>query len=301
MSLNSSLSSSFQYTKLATIVNMSSSYTATEVHYHVRSISLPSRLHPSFHKIEKELKRLKTWDASQISVVAATPLQTEAIKAGLAGLAELHNCVLELIGSPLTQQALLHQCHKEEKHVAKALDMSIGFLDICGSARELLLLMKEHVLDLQSALRRKGLDSSINDHICAYICFRKKAGKDISTSLKALKTMESSIKSCPLLHVDHHLLMVINVLRELSTITISFFRKLLPFMCEPVLKKSTSVWSLFSFHRCSRKSDDKVDLQIVKGRLVELDESIRELEAGLDCLFRCLVKQRVSLLNLLTP
>ncbi|KAK7307442.1 hypothetical protein VNO77_40516 [Canavalia gladiata] len=304
---------------------MSNTHIATEFHYHVRSISLPSRLHPSLPKIEKEMKRLKTWEASsqsQALVDAASSQQTEAIKVGLKGLSELYNCVEELIGSPLSLQALLRH---EGKHVEKPLDMSVCLLDICGSTRELLLLMKEHVLDLQSALRRKGMDSSINSQICAYICSRKKVRKDIAKRLKALKTMESSIKSYPLLDVDHHLQMVINVLRELSTITISFFRKLLHFMSGPVLKKNTRGWSLFSgmnranrenrmineigdvdvalcsFHKRFRKNDAKTDIQNVKRRLGELEGSIRELEAGLGCLFRCLIQQRVSLLNLLTP
>ncbi|XP_061346030.1 uncharacterized protein LOC133291737 [Gastrolobium bilobum] len=303
---------------------MFSSYSATEVHYHVRSISLPSRLHPSLHKIEKELKRLKTWDASQVST---NSLQSESIKTGLTGLAELYNCVQELIGCPITQQALLRQHHQQEKHIEKPLDMSIGLLDVCGSARELLLLMKEHVLDLQSALRRKGVDSSINSHICAYICFRKKARKDISTSLKTLKKMEGTFKSYPFLDVDHHhLLTVIKVLRELSSITISLFKKLLLFMYAPELKKNTRGWSLFSrmvstesdrekrfinemgdidvalctFLKRNGKSDAKDDVQIMKMRLGELDGSIRDLEARLECLFRCLLQQRVSLLNLLT-
>lgn len=291
---------------------MTSSNTNTEVHYHVRSISLPSRQHPSLQKIEKELKKLKTLEASS--------LEAEAIKEGLKGLAELYNSVQELIGCPLTQQALIRQHH----HIEKPLDMSVSLLDICGSAREMMLLTREHVLDLQSALRRKGLDSSINSHIDAYICFRKKARKDISKRLKALKTMEGSFKSHTLLDVDHHLLMVINVLRELSIITISFFRNLLHFMCGPVLKKTSRGWLLFSrmvstgcdrekrvinemgdidVALCSfyRKSGAKADLEVVKGRLGDLDGSIRELEAGLDCFFRCLIQQRVSLLNLLTP
>lgn len=281
------------------IGKMPSPYTPTEAHCHVRSISLPSRLHPSFYKMEKQLKRLKTWDSSD----SASSLQIEAIT-------ELYNCMQELIGCPLTHQALQHQHH----HLEKPLDMSVTLLDVCGSAREMLFLMKEHMLDLQSSLRRKGVvDSSVNSHIGAYTCFRKKARKDISKVLKALKTMESKnsiIKSHshPLLDVvDHHLQMVIKILRELSGITISFFRKVLDFMCEPVFKKNISRgWSsLFSgvvSTGSDRKIDDaKVDVQLVKVRLGELDGSIRELEGGLDCLFRCLIQQRVSLLNLITP
>lgn len=306
---------------------MPCTYTTKEVHYHVRSISLPSRLqHPSLHnKIEKELKRLKTtWD------VDASSLQGESIKTGLTGLAELYNSVEELILCPLNQKALQHQHHHH--HVEKPLDMSIGLLEVCESAKEMMLLTKEHVLHLQSAFRRNGLEqhsSIINSHIGDYICFRKKARKDISKGLKALKRMERSFKSCsqyPLLDGvnDQHLLMVINVLRELSTITISFFKTLLVFMCDvPVLKKRSFFSrmvsngserekrvmnemgdidvALCSFHRKIGANNNKVDLQIVKRRLGELDGSIRDLEEGLDCLFRCFIQQRVSLLNLLTP
>ncbi|KAL9328275.1 hypothetical protein ACSQ67_003278 [Phaseolus vulgaris] len=297
---------------------MAVSHIAKEFHYHVRSISLPCRIHSSLPKIEKVLKRMKTWEASSQS-------QSEAIKEGLKGLAELYNCVEEFVGCPLTQQALLRH---EGKHVEKPLDMSVYLLDTCGSARELLTLMKEHVLDLQSALRRKGVDSSVNSQICAYICFRKSARKDITKRLKALKKMENGFKlyTYPLLDLDHHLLMVINVLREISKITISFFKKLLLFMCAPVLKKNIGGWSMLSrivstsvdkenkvinemgdidvalcnIHKRCKKIDAKTEVQIVKRGLGEVEGSIRELEAGLDCLFRCMIQQRVSLLNLLT-
>lgn len=298
---------------------MAVSHIAKEFHYHVRSISLPCRIHSSSPKIEKVQKRMKTWEASSQS-------QSQAIKEGLKGLVELYNCVEELVGCPLTQQALLRH---EGKHVEKPLDMSVHLLDTCGSARELLTLMKEHVLDLQSALRRKGVDSSVNGQIRAYICFRKRARKDITKRLKALKTMENGFKSYSysVLDLDHHLLMLINVLREISKSTITFFKKLLLFMCAPVQKKNIGRLSvltrivstsfdkenmdmnemrdidvaLCSFTKRCKKIDAKTEVQIVKRGLGEVEGSIRELEAGLDCLFRCMVQQRVSLLNLLTP
>ncbi|KAI4314631.1 hypothetical protein L6164_027519 [Bauhinia variegata] len=284
--------------------------------YHVRSISLPSRLHPTSLNVVTELNKLKTWEGSDSDT--ASSVQAEMIKSGLAGLAELYNCVQELIHCPQTQQALLRGSHNQGKYVENLLDMSVGLLDVCGSARELLLLMKEHIQDLQSALRRKGLDSSIKDHIHAYVCFRKKAKREISNGLKSLKTMENSYKSFPLLDLDYHLLMVVNLLRELCTITISFFRKLLFFMHVTLLKKHTRRWSLFSgsdrgtrivggidialcfFHGRVRKTNAKADIQIVKRRLEEIEGSIKELEAGVDCIFKCLIQHRVSLLNLFT-
>ncbi|KAJ7944079.1 DUF241 domain protein [Quillaja saponaria] len=186
----------------------------SEVHHHVRSISLPSRLQPKSRKIETELKNLKA------SANLASSPQAETIQVGMAGLAELYSYILELINSPLTQQALIH--HEQGKEAEEALDRSIELLDICGSARDLLLLIKEHVQVLQSALRRKGGDSSIKNDVYVYICFRKKAKTEICKKLRAMKKIESSTGQYHLFHVDHHLLMVVKVLRKLSTVTSIF-------------------------------------------------------------------------------
>ncbi|XP_059642386.1 uncharacterized protein LOC132284312 [Cornus florida] len=290
--------------------------------YHVRSISLPSRLHPHSIKIEAELNKLKSWEASTTTV----PLTAETIRIGLVGLAELYTYVEELIHSPQTQQSLFQPQHGVL--VEEALEGSASLLDSCGAARDLILLMKEHVQELQSALRRKGGDSSIESNINAYTCFRKIMKKEISKCLRALKQMENRTSSSPLLDADHYLSVVIRILTEVTAITISVLRTFLLFFSASALKTKSGGWSLISklmltrsatsktsekifndaesvdlalqsLHGCFRSHDAKVDVQMARRRLQALDGSIETLEAGLDCLFRCLVQNRVSLLNIL--
>ncbi|KAF8406686.1 hypothetical protein HHK36_008777 [Tetracentron sinense] len=290
------------------------------IHYHVRSISLPSRLHPSTLRIEEELNKLRT---SEISSAKA-----ETIKIGLAGIEKLYNCVDDLIHLPLTQQALVH--HKHERLVEEVLDGSVSLLDVCGTARDILLMMSERVQDLQSALRsRSGRDSSMESKVGAYICFRKKVKKDIGKCLGELKRMGSKFGLSSLIELDHHLSVVVKVLREVTMITISIFQSLLMFMSAPS-KLKPGRWSLisklvhaesiancegrqehinevenvdvalYSLHGGIRNKDAKVNLQTAQKSLETLEISIGGLETGLECMFRRLIQTRVTLLNIIS-
>lgn len=287
----------------------------------VRSISLPSRLHPN--SIEAELKTLGLLSTSQTIHSGSG----ETISTGFTRLANLYNNIEEILQSPHTQQALGHQ--QNVKLVEAALEDSVGWLDACDTARDLIMMMKEQVEDLQSALRRRGRggDSSIGTNILAYISFRKKLKKNIGKSLRVLKRLESKNNGAfPLL--DCHVFMAVKALRESNTITISMFQSLLSFLSVPEMKtKAGGGWSLiskllpvnvvaadrsqklfnevgivdFTLYGQVRKSDAKIDAQTQLRRLETLSSSIQGLEAALDCLFRCLIRNRVSLLNILTP
>lgn len=293
-----------------------------------RSISLPFRLQPGSLKVEARIHKLKTWEASSLSTIV--PLGAETLQtglAGLAGLAELYSCVEELIHSPLVQQTLFYNRHG--KLVEGALDMSVVLLDMCGTVRDLFSMMKEHVQDLQSALRRKGGDSSTVSNVNAYICFRKKVKRDVAECLRTLKQMASKIGSFPLMDVHHHLSVVVQVLSELSASSISILRSLLLYLSLPAMKTKASGWSLVSklmqrgslasgrsqestnevacvdfalvsLNRHSRGSNNMVDLQMTQRKLQTLDIRIQDIEAGLACLYRHLIQHRVSLLNILT-
>ncbi|XP_022741824.1 uncharacterized protein LOC111293305 [Durio zibethinus] len=212
-----------------------------DVHHPVRSISLPSRVHPTSVKLEAALNHLKPWKTSLVSTAVSSG---ETIQIGLVGLAELYNCVREIISSPETQRTLLH--YQNGKLVEEALDESVTFLDTCGKGRDVLLTMKEHVQTLQSALRRRRGDSSIETEVAAYIKFRKKVKKEVAKCLEALKKIESKFGSSTPLDVDHHLLIVAKVLREASSITISVFRSLLLFLSMPSMKTRVGGWSKIS-------------------------------------------------------
>ncbi|XAR73707.1 hypothetical protein NMG60_11007771 [Bertholletia excelsa] len=291
---------------------------------HLRSISLPSRLHPQSTKVEAELNKLKTWE---LSLVSAVPTSAETIRIGLVGLAELYNCVEELVDSPLAQQAFLQHQHGEL--VEEALEGSIALLDSVSTARDLLLLMKQQIQELQSTLRRRGGDFLIvESNIRAYTCCRKKVKKEAAKSLRELKHMEEKIGSSSLLlGASPYLPMVVRILREVTSITISVLRSLLLFLVAPPSEKPKG-WSLISklvlvkpvtsarghkvfnemggvddalncLHGGMKGSDAKYDLQQSRRRLQALDAGIEGLEGGLDCLFRRLIQTRVTLLNVL--
>ncbi|XP_047178945.1 uncharacterized protein LOC124845810 [Vigna umbellata] len=292
-------------------------------HQPVRSISLPTRVHPSSQRVEELLNHLRPHHLPQF-VSRTTCLEAETIQSDLVVLAELYNCMEELFHSPQTQQALLH--YQNGKLVEEALGGSVTLLDACGSGRDLLLGLKEQVQSLQSAMRRRRGDSSIEKSICEYNSFRKKAKKDIAKQLGAMKRMENKVNCCSLMSQtqDQHLIFQAKVLKEASIITISIFRSLLLFLSMPGLRtKGTSVISklkptrLFSSEKeqkntnvvdlsavCSllgrgKHSDTKVELQSTLRVLQTLNVCIDGLEGELDCLFRRIVQNRVSFLNML--
>ncbi|KAK4262013.1 hypothetical protein QN277_027629 [Acacia crassicarpa] len=278
-------------------------------HQPLRSISLPIRIHPSFQRVQALLNHLKPSQERSIS----SNLETETIQNGLAVLSELYNCMEDLLQSSHTQQALLKS--QQGKMVEEALCGSVTLLDACGAARDLLLVLRDHLQTLQSALRRRRGDSTVESSISAYVSFRKKAKKEIAKQLGALKRMEIKVSPLSEIGQDQNLIFLARVLKEAGTVTISVLRSVLVFLSTPRLKtKESSLISklkpsrLFSSEKEQRNTNEVSLCSLVgKGRhneaqkvLEGLIESISGIEGGLDCINRCLVKHRVCFLNMLS-
>ncbi|KAJ1378704.1 hypothetical protein SESBI_47557 [Sesbania bispinosa] len=291
--------------------------------YGVRSISLPTRSHPSTVRIEEELSKLKSWEASSTSKV-------ETIYYGLSGLAELHKCIEELLKLPLTQQALAQ--HKNEKWVNELLDCPVRFLDQLGKTRDAILLMKARVEELQSALRRRKVgDLDMESNLSAYWSLRRNMRKECTKSLLLLKQIDESFGASPPLDLNNHLSAVVRVLREASLITSSVLQSLVVFLSSPVLRSKLNKWALVSrlmqkgVFACNDQHEninelEKVDfavsslvmeypskgveaekIQSAHGRLEALVVAIEGIESGLECLFKRLINTRVSFLNIFSP
>nr|GMD53407.1 Sorting nexin mvp1 like [Ipomoea batatas] len=285
--------------------------------FHGRSISLPSRLYPTPENIEAELNKLRTWETT----TSSSPPSSKSIRARLLMVSELYESLQELVQSPSTQRALLQQ---NRAIVEEALEGSLVFLDLCGNIQGVIHMVKDKVKELQSALRRKGGDSSIEGDITDFLSFIKRVKKEATKSLRKLKQMENTP---PVFHeIDVYSSMVIRVMREVSAITILALRPVLAFLSCPALKNNkSSGWALISrlvLNKSAIPSHETIgdnlgsvdavlaslqgiikingDLQMARKRLQNLDAEIEGLETGLDCLYRHLIQSRVSLLNILT-
>lgn len=283
---------------------------ATQSKTHFRSISLPSRSHPSTIKIEEEITKIKAFEST-----------SGGISSSLSGLEELYQSLDEVLTMASTQQVLSK--HQDEKCVDELLDASLKLLDVCGIARDNMLQIKEQVFSLQSAIRRRKGDSSIESAIIVFNSFRKKAKKEARKLILSLKQMENRIISSSTVQIQHqdpHFLAVIRVLREINAISISIFQSLYSFLAAPCSAKQTK-WFMVSKlkHKgvvaneqgnvnefegvdaaISRCGGNVEKIQVLQKRLEALESCVQGLENGLECVFRRLIKTRASLLNIIS-
>ncbi|CAA0831126.1 Arabidopsis protein of unknown function (DUF241 [Striga hermonthica] len=259
-----------------------------------RSISLPSRLHPiNSTEFESKLQKINSCSSEN------APITSETIRSGLLGLAELYNSIDRLA-----------QHNKDPKSIDDLLDSSVHLLDSCNTIRELVQMIRESVRALQSALRRKGLACpAMQDDVSSYFCSRKKMNKCIDKGLKALKSLENKNGS--------------KVVSTSDWATINVFKSTLVFLSMPVGKSCG--WNLISRLMITksvdrdqlgvisevglvdtvlcglRNGDSKaIDVKMVQKSLQNLDDCIEGIEAALQRLFRQLLQNRVTLLNIVT-
>ena len=267
--------------------------------HHARSTSLPT--HPLTLTVEEQLCRLRASEATSSS---------SSISHSLAGLKELYACVDDLLQMQFNQQALSHD---------GVLDGSLGLLDICSTSREILLQMKQSTQDLQSSFRRRRGDLNLTNEISAYMTSRKKTNKVICKCLGDIKRMNNKC-FLPLLEKDQDIVAMVSVLREVEATTLVVFESILSFLSTPKGQSMQSSWSLVSkfLHTkqvscggeiekvdaglstlISHKQYNAEDVKNAQKPLEALEMSFQDLEDGLECVFRCLIKTRVSLLNIL--
>lgn len=283
--------------------------------HHIRSISLPSRSHPNIVEIDEELRKLKSRDVSS-SCTAST------VSSDLLLLEGLYKCIADLLNLPLTQQALSN--HQQEKWVDELLDGSVRLLDICGTTRDFMSQIKEHVVDLQSAIRRKKGDLTLATSISKFNSFRRKMKKQAKKLIADLKQVDIKTSCLSIFDLDYHLSEVIRVLKEVSSVSILVFQSLLLFFSSSVSKSKPTKWSLVSKliqkgtviceEQLENKSElEKVDfaldtydscesekIEITQERLKELQDGIELIETGIECMSRRLIRTRASLLNIIS-
>ncbi|KAK0577580.1 hypothetical protein LWI29_035368 [Acer saccharum] len=224
-------------------------------------------------------------------------------------LRDLHNSANDLLHSPVIQQALVHQ--RQEKWVNEVSEASLRMLDVCGITKDVLLLVKQHLQDLQSTLRRVIIgESDISTKIATYNRYRKKLKKETLRclhSLRGIKSKSNIITSDHILSpaVNPNLILVVDVLKEVRVTTVSIVESLLSLISIPWLDKKSAKGSFTSmFMRSGSQSlydiCDEMELQSANKRMEAVETAIEILEVEIECMFRRLIQTRVSLLNILT-
>lgn len=225
-------------------------------------------------------------------------------------LRELHDCANDRlhIHSPTIQQALVHQ----EKWVHEISESAMRILDVCSSTKDVILLLKQHLQDLQSTFRRSSIvgesETGFESKLEAYHMYGNKLKKEMAKWLRSLRGMkERKKKKKNKLMTISSLVAVGNVLGEVREITISIVESLqallsiprprptgsstLPILMKLILgvmsNQMNSVWTVYE--RYDAKTFEAVEM------------AIDDIGFQLDSIFRRLIQTRVSLLNILSP
>jgi galactitol-specific phosphotransferase system IIB component len=287
--------------------------------YNVRSISLPSRSHPSTIRVDEELNKLKTWEGTSTST-------SRSIHNGLSLLEDLYISLDDLFNMTSTKQVISN--HRGEKCIEEVLDGSMMILDICGTTRDTMLQVKENVQALHSSLRRRKSDSSVEKSVVEYKYYTKNMKKNVNKLITSLKHMDSKFGVTPIFELDHHLSSLVRVLREVIAMNLSIFQLILSFfiVSSSKSKSKSNKWLLVAklMHKGTITSEDNSEsvnelqcveaalstllseatcgekLQVVHEKLKTLENAIESIEDGLENIFRRLIKTRSSLLNIIS-
>ncbi|GAA0161649.1 hypothetical protein LIER_17916 [Lithospermum erythrorhizon] len=270
---------------------------------HIRSISLQSRSHPSILQIEQQLNKIRTCESS------ATP-NAETISNGLCGLVELYISMDDFLNLPQSLQAFAK--YQNAKWVDEILDCPVQLLDVCGITKDILSQFKGNVRDLQSSLRRRKGDLSVEAFITNYTSFRNKMTKVAKRCISTLKKMDHAMEAT-ILDMDQEVSSIIRVVREVNALTISIFQSVLAFLS----KTRSSKWSFAklivnkSRVSCEGQQVNLNELEVVDNALSknsstmqqdlgQLEASIEGIEKGLESMTRCLIRSRTLLLNVVS-
>ncbi|KAF5449083.1 hypothetical protein F2P56_029565 [Juglans regia] len=293
---------------------MDSSASNPKTSYHARSNSLPSSPHPLIAQVNEYLCRLRASEATSSS---------SSMSHNIVGLQDLHDCVDKLLLLPLSTQSLAQQ--QQEKWVNELLDGSLRLLDLCNTAKDALLQTKECTQELQSIMRRRRGESMLGSEVRKFLNSRKVVKKAINKALGNLKGAKDKCTFSPS-EAENEVVALFSILREAEAFTVTVFESLLSFISGRNAQSKSCRWSLVSKLMYSKRvaceeeethanEFSKVDAALLsvfmtskldnkhvenlQNQLEHLEMCTQDFEDGLECLFRRLIKTRVSLLNVL--
>ncbi|KAG8048260.1 hypothetical protein GUJ93_ZPchr0008g13182 [Zizania palustris] len=233
---------------------------------HQRSISLPSSSrHHS--EVEEELHSLE-------ACISSSSMTIETTSNGLRSLGDIYSSVEDIMCMPSNQIFSSQQ----RKLLEGEMECSLDLLDLCNAMHELFSELKAIIQDMQVALR-KGDDAVVQAKIQSYIRLVKKANKHFK---KTVKKVTSDKENCRM----------VKLFSEAREITTSLLESSMTLLSKQI---ATSKMSLIA-----KAFQKKNSIVCKEEQLQVLECSIGDLEAVAGLLFRRLVQNRVTLLNILS-
>ncbi|KAL2895560.1 hypothetical protein RDABS01_011469 [Bienertia sinuspersici] len=224
-------------------------------------------------------------------------------------LRDLHKCANDLLHSPYIHQVLQQERHETMSSIRDISETSLKMLDLCGATQEIHSLIKQHLQDLQHTFRRAKIEGfDFEAHISAHGLHRKRLKKKVTKCLRDTKGMKSKCFTYELSLLDHSLIVVVHVLREVRGATIAILDTLLSLVIMPTIIPSVNHSQRSSFAsklrriNCQRLLErcDSMDVWVANQRLEEVASAMEDLEGELESIIRRLMKTRVLLLNIMT-
>ncbi|KAF5798597.1 hypothetical protein HanRHA438_Chr07g0304971 [Helianthus annuus] len=241
-------------------------------------------------RIELEINATKTAVAASKSSTASKPF-AESICSGLSELAERYKCMCDQLSSSTTRDLI--SSDQDKKWVEELIDVSLNLLDVCGNTWDMVTLFKEQVRDLHCALRRRKCENGS----MKYKCFRKTMKKDVEMLVARLKQVNNMV-------IDSDNNQVAAEVKGVIEKTVIIFESLLLYLSTPTSKPS--IWSSVVsklIHKGKVACEDQTQeekMQFAKSGLEKEETLLDSMETRLECIFRCLIRTRASLLNIIS-
>ncbi|KAL9238465.1 hypothetical protein vseg_012882 [Gypsophila vaccaria] len=268
---------------------------ASSTVYHARSISLPSRPHPTAEQVVEQLCRLRSSQSASTS---------SSVSDGLNGLKDLYSSVDELLQQSVSQ-------NQNAKWIDEVLDGSLRLLDICSASRDALQQSRESIQDVQSALRRRcSGELSIMKEAAEYLNTRRSVKKTIKKCLKNLKpeTEQKDEANATISLVKDVQAMTADTLKSLMSYIGGSQKSGWSVVSKLINKNADKDASTTEFDDVdatlnsliSQKKSGLISSQVenLTSQAFKLASQIQDLDESLECLFRDLVKTRATLLNI---
>ncbi|CAN8278755.1 unnamed protein product [Cochlearia groenlandica] len=284
-------------------------------YYHVRSCSLPARLHSNslYNHIQQLLNKF--------------PIDNNTNSLSL--LSQLHDSISHLL-QDLSPSSLLHS--HDHSFFTHLLDVSLVHLDLCSKLRDITYRIKDCLRDLRSAFRRRrhgrhgdGVDSTIHGHVKSFMRSRKVIHKDLAKLFLLLK--QTDIPSSSVSWSSCHPL--ITLVQQVCNQTCHSLKTVLLSLSTSTPKSKSSRWALVTklviknvtstsvhvqtehtseFHVMDEelrrfflaKEIKKEPIKCVITTLDNVNVVVEHMEESLENLYRCMIQTRVSLLNIIS-